>query len=116
MGYPPLFENSGSCLLGLSSVEAQWLNAMGDLLLENQASLVRTLANSGLPVTFADPRQAYAGKGLCGNPETVWRLVSQKTPGEPSLQPVSTQSFHPKITGHAIFGNVFTATLREVGL
>jgi hypothetical protein len=70
-------------------------------------------------VWFSDPRQAFVGKGVCGDPETIHSIVApwNRTPGEAdSLVEPSQQSFHPKIPGQQNYANALNATLSQVGL
>ncbi|WP_431918360.1 hypothetical protein [Nonomuraea jabiensis] len=42
----------------------------------------------------------FAGKAICGNPETIHGIVKDHTPGDEPVAkaPASARSFHPKIT------------------
>ncbi|MGK5559448.1 hypothetical protein ACSNOI_48445, partial [Actinomadura kijaniata] len=67
----------------------------------------------------SNPAKFFQGKGICGNPETIHGIVTDKTPGDdPDLtdQPVSAQSFHPKIAGARLYAYSLEETLRAVGL
>jgi lysophospholipase L1-like esterase len=86
VGYPRLF-NGEDCnaLTWFSPSEETALNATADL-------LDRTLraAATARGFTFADPRSAFIGHAVCGDPEWVNGLSS----------PVS-ESYHPNRTGQA---------------
>lgn len=122
VGYPLLFAGTGVCALGIGGAEAPWLNEMGATLNQQMALVADDLAVAGLPVRFADPSTAFAGKSICGDPEQVHGYVTKLTPGDsPHFKlgergVVSAQSFHPKIGGSAIYAEVVTSTLRGWGL
>jgi hypothetical protein len=114
MGYPILVENVGllSCVPGLDQSEITWMAAMGDLLAQHMAGAATEATLSGTPTTFADPRSRFRGKGVCGSPEMIHGIVTDKTPGDLSgLLPPSNQSFHPKIDGTTLYADVLNATL-----
>ncbi|MFC7490607.1 MULTISPECIES: hypothetical protein [unclassified Knoellia] len=120
MGYPKLFEGDGQCVVGVGTGEAPWLNSMGDLLLVHmQEAVDRANAAAGKTfVRFSNPSVPFAGKAVCGNPETVHGIVApwNKTPGESSGASPSQQSFHPKIDGHGHYATSMNTTLRLLGL
>jgi hypothetical protein len=130
MGYPKLLEGLGQCIIGIGTEEAPWLNQMGDELAGMMDSLVSEMkaAPNNIPIWFANPISAFAGKGICGNPENIHGIVTQMTKGEVGPLPdwlpvdwntrgVSQQSFHPKTPGAAIYGQVFTnAAQSQMGL
>jgi hypothetical protein len=113
MGYPILVENvARPCIPGLDAFEVAWMAEMGNLLAEQMAAAAAEATAEGAPTTFSDPRSQFRGKGICGSPETIHGIVIDKTPGDQSgLVPPSSQSFHPKIEGAAIYANVLNATL-----
>ena len=115
MGYPILVEGRAatSCDLGFDVPEITWLAQMGDLMAQEMAGAAVEATLAGAPTTFSDPRSQFAGKGICGIPETIHGIVVDKTPGdEPGLTPPnSTQSFHPKIEGTTLYANALNRTL-----
>lgn len=115
MGYPILVENRAatSCALGFDAPEITWMAQMGDLMAQQMAGAAAEATLAGAPTTFSDPRSEFAGKGICGIPETIHGIVADKTPGdEPGLTPPnSTQSFHPKIEGTTLYANTLNRTL-----
>ncbi|MDG4820679.1 SGNH/GDSL hydrolase family protein [Asanoa sp. WMMD1127] len=130
MGYPRLLEALGSCILGIGTEEAPWLNQMADEIAGMMDAAVNEMraAPKNIPVWFANPISAFAGKAICGNPESVHGIVTQAAKGEGGYWPdwlpvdwnsfgVSQQSFHPKTSGAAIYGQVFTnAAQSQLGL
>ncbi|MFE1578682.1 SGNH/GDSL hydrolase family protein [Streptomyces fradiae] len=68
MGYPRLPEKNGSCVLGIGTGEAPWLNEMGDVVATEMKGAV---SDAGSYAVFADPRSAFAGQAICGDPETM---------------------------------------------
>ena len=120
MGYPRLFENDGSCVLGIGTDEAPWLNDMVSLTMNPMMqSVAHDLSAAGIPVTFSNPISDFAGKAICGSPESINGIVASKTAGDkPQILgiPPSSQSFHPKIPGGALYGTSATRTLRAMGL
>ncbi|MGK5637577.1 GDSL-type esterase/lipase family protein [Streptomyces sp. URMC 126] len=132
MGYPPLISGDSKCLhwtpptgpLGgefdINADEAKWLNEVAvDLAEQMDGAAKDAFQQSGAPVYFSNPAKFFQGKGICGNPETIHGIVTDKTPGDdPDLtdQPVSAQSFHPKIAGARLYAYSLEETLRAVGL
>ncbi|CRK60649.1 FIG00484733: hypothetical protein [Alloactinosynnema sp. L-07] len=120
MGYPRLLEGNGQCIPGIGTGEAPWINDMGDLLNQHLMLAVnRANIDASTPyVTFGDPRSAFAGKGVCGDPESIHGIIApwNRTGGEETLPLPSQQSMHPKIEGAQLFANVYTSTLRAMGL
>ncbi|BFU42282.1 GDSL-type esterase/lipase family protein [Krasilnikovia sp. MM14-A1004] len=123
VGYPPLFERAGSCVLGIGSPEADWLNAMGGQINQQLKAAADNVAATGVPVAFTDPTAAFAGKAVCGDPEQVHAIITSLTPGDspmfeywPGKGVVSAQSFHPKIDGAATYANAVSSTLRSIGM
>ncbi|MHA4813165.1 golvesin C-terminal-like domain-containing protein [Streptomyces aculeolatus] len=126
MGYPPLFSDSGACVrpLGVSAEEAAWMNEMGRIMNQSMANAAREAndAAGDVYVTFSDPTEAFDGKAICGDPESVHALVTDLTPGDdpmldfgPVEAGVSAQSFHPKIEGARLYADTLEQTLREMG-
>lgn len=119
MGYPKLLENDGSCVPGIGTAEAPWLNDMVGLTMNPMMqSLANSLTGAGIPVTFANPIADFAGMAICGSPESIHGIVTNKTAGDkPSIldQPTSSQSFHPKIGGTTLYANAADRALRVMG-
>jgi hypothetical protein len=114
MGYPRLLDGLGQCVAGIGTVEAPWLNQMADAL--NESMKVAAAGVAG--VTFADPRAAFAGKAVCGNPAQIRNLTFTLTRGDGppitlwnGVGVVSQQTMHPNPAGATTYGLVATATL-----
>ncbi|MFF6998860.1 hypothetical protein ACFY93_28430 [Streptomyces sp. NPDC008313] len=107
MGYPRLLENSGSCVVGIGTEEAPWLNEMGDVVAEEMKGAV---SDTGSYAVFADPRAAFAGQAICGDPETIHGIVVTGHSRADS-KPTSMKSFHPKIAGTAHYAAAFQDAL-----
>lgn len=123
MGYPKLMENNGSCVPGIGSAEAPWLNEMGQVMADMMANLVGTseygLRAAGYQVWHADPIDDFAGQAICGDPETIHGISMDKTEGDkPSIldQPVAAASFHPKTTGTTHYRDALQSVLRLPGV
>lgn len=117
MGYPKLFEADGVCVPGIGTEEAPWLNDMGQLLADHTSDAAAQARQESIPVQFADPIGAFAGKAICGNPETIHAIVVDRTEGDVPFSPShphSDQSFHPKISGTRIYAEVLNQTLRSL--
>lgn len=119
MGYPEVV--SGTCVVGLYEPEVRWLAGVAFRLAARMAHAV-DVANAAAGEEFAafiDPRDAFAGAGVCGSPEDIHGIVLAKTPGEPAKigqpgwSPVSYQSFHPKVGGYRRYADLLTAHLEE---
>jgi hypothetical protein len=118
MGYPRLFDLAGlgaTCLPLVGEADAQWLDQMGDLLDNAMSTAVTEAQNKGISVSFSDPRAAFDGKAVCGNPEDIHDLVLSKTCGDDASELQSAQSFHPTIAGDAVYASVADGTLRAMG-
>jgi hypothetical protein len=119
MGYPRLMADHAGCLanLGIDTNEETWINSMADLMASEQQTVVQQAQAAGVPATFADPRTAFDGKGVCGSPEDISGILlfDAKSPGEPSATPQSQQSFHPTPDGTTVYANVFDTALRTIG-
>jgi hypothetical protein len=118
MGYPPLLENNGDCIPGISDAEASWLNQIGDIMLQEMDAAAREAIAKNIHVDFANPKAAFAGKGICGDPETVHGIVTDLVESDdPALEggPLqigpSAQGFHPKISGARLYADVLQSTL-----
>ncbi|GAA1672959.1 hypothetical protein GCM10009733_082630 [Nonomuraea maheshkhaliensis] len=117
MGYPRLFENSGSCVM--APEEGAWLNGLSDSLAEDLRRITDEERRvSGIPVSFADPREDFAGKSVCNDfgsdGEAIHRFIPERTSGEPPSNPVSSQSFHPKISGTSLYAATLNRALRAL--
>jgi uncharacterized protein YraI len=120
MGYPVIFNPAVGCSSTtlLSSPEQAWLNDMTNLLASTEQSLASDAAadpQDPVPVTYADARPAFAGKGVCGNPEDVSGPVLLLTPGEGGGVGQSDQSFHPNPGGTDVYASILTSTLLSLG-
>jgi hypothetical protein len=117
MSYPILLDNDGQCVIGIGTAEAPWMAEMGNLMVEQMAGAAADATAVGVPTWISDPRDEFAGEGICGNPETVHGIVVDKTPGDQSgLLPPSSQSFHPKLAGTTHYADSLNSTLRTMGL
>ncbi|NYE42975.1 SGNH/GDSL hydrolase family protein [Streptomyces fulvorobeus] len=120
MGYPKLLEGSGGCVLGIGTEETPWLNSMADTLANEMQGAVND-ANRlyAAKAVFSDPRDEFAGKAICGDPETVHGIVlsghSKADARDPDWLPgnvaPSMKSFHPKIPGARLYANSLQNTL-----
>jgi hypothetical protein len=116
MGYPHLFVANTTCQLGIDPAEEEWLGQMADLL---DNTLAQVAKNAG-GTTFADPRGAFTGKGVCGDPAQIHGVFAALTRGDTPQQNigpygvVSAQSFHPTVDGAATYAGVATSTLKTM--
>ena len=118
MGYPKLLENDGQCVPGIGTSEAPWLEATG-VDLDNHLLTATVRADAlGVPVWFSDPTNEFAGRGVCGNPESINGIILDKTPGDlPGLiPPQSQQSFHPKNDGTTLYAASLNETIGTMEL
>ncbi len=113
MGYPPLLEKSGQCVVGIGTGEAPWINEIGTLLAQEMKGAVADARAAGAKAWFSDPADDFKGKAICGDPETIHGIVADKTPGDADDEPTSAQSFHPKIAGARLYANSLEQTLRD---
>ncbi|WP_406336470.1 SGNH/GDSL hydrolase family protein [Streptomyces sp. NBC_00203] len=120
MGYPKLLENDGSCIPGIGTEEAPWLNGMADTLAtEMQGAVDDANSQYGANAVFSDPRDEFAGKAICGDPEDVNGIVlsghSQADNRDwnwlPGNVAPSMKSFHPKIAGARLYADSLQNTL-----
>jgi hypothetical protein len=118
MGYPKLIERPlvFSCIPEIDSSEVDWLADMVELAAEHLAGAADAATAAGVPTWFANPIEAFAGSGVCGDPECIHGIVLDRTPGDPRPPKPSNQSFHPKICGITRYAQVTDATLRRMGL
>ncbi|MFF4761079.1 SGNH/GDSL hydrolase family protein [Streptomyces sp. NPDC001292] len=113
MGYPRLLENNGQCMaaIGIDTEEASWLNEMADVVATEMKGAVddaNRLYNAN--AVFSDPRDEFAGKAVCGDPESVHGLVlSNHSKADDS--PHSMKSFHPKVAGAGLYAVALEHTL-----
>jgi hypothetical protein len=114
MGYPELFSGRcGGTTSALAPTEVTWLNLVGKVLDDRMALAADhvNVAAGDQVVAFADPRAAFAGKGICGSPQTIHSVEVVPAEGEP-FAIGSLESFHPTQEGYAIYGQVMTDALR----
>ncbi|GLZ33091.1 hypothetical protein Lesp02_52790 [Lentzea sp. NBRC 105346] len=119
MGYPKLIEDAWPCSQKLGEENIAWLAKTASDLTAAYKALTMRLAGDGIPLVFADPTAAFAGKGACGDPERINFIRLDKTDGDQpitDLNPVASASFHPNREGHQLYGDVFTEALRKHGL
>src|ERR1700733_15421337 len=110
MGYPRLLEADGSCVPGIGTEEASWLNQIAEeVMMPMMRSVAEELRPAGVPVYFSSPINYFAGQAICGDPETIHAVVQNTTAGDKpktlGLFPPSAQSFHPKIAGTTNYAN-----------
>ncbi|MEU7059796.1 NocE [Streptomyces sp. NPDC046197] len=133
MGYPPLIENRGECLsitvpgigqIGLSASSSDWLNSVAGVLANAMQKAADDAKAKGIEVSFSDPKQNFAGKAVCGDPESVHGIVKTLVDSdEPKWDyPIvdkfglSAQSFHPKIGGARLYADSLERTFTGMGL
>ena len=116
MGYPRLVEQGPVCTV--PGDNPTWLGEVGALLRDEYKLLeLRMNSEDNIPVTFADPIAKFSGMGACGSPERINQTKGKETDGDDGTWlPVGLESFHPTREGHALYGEVFTETLRKIGL
>ncbi|WP_234323421.1 SGNH/GDSL hydrolase family protein [Streptomyces sp. NRRL F-2580] len=112
MGYPPLLEGT-ICIPGINGDEQPWLNEIGALLVKEMDGAAADARAAGVKVQFSDPTGAFKGKAICGSPESIHGIVTDKTPGDEDGLPTSAQSFHPKIAGARLYANSLESTLNS---
>jgi hypothetical protein len=121
MGYPAMFQGKSFVGVGdwgvISAAEAAWLDEMAAVLNNSMesAAIRANVANipNGAYVTFADPRAAFAGKGINGDPQVLHDIVLTKTTSDNAA--ISAQSFHPKVEGAMIYATVASEKLKLMG-
>ncbi|MFJ8199296.1 SGNH/GDSL hydrolase family protein [Streptomyces sp. NPDC096152] len=133
MGYPPLIENRGECLsitvpgvgqIGLSASSSDWLNSVADTLAGAMQQAADDARAKGIQVWFSNPKQNFAGKAVCGDPESVHGIVKTLVDSDepktdyPFLREygLSAQSFHPKIGGARLYADSLERTFTGMGL
>ncbi len=69
---------------------------------------------SGAKAVFADPRNEFEGKTVCGDPEDVNGIVKTGLSKADNfgLTEVGMATFHPKIAGARLYTNVLEQTLK----
>ncbi|MEV3854948.1 SGNH/GDSL hydrolase family protein [Streptomyces sp. NPDC050095] len=130
MGYPPLFSDQGECLnvqpginLGLSAASAAWLNGIAGTLANAMQGAVDDANSAGIKAWFSNPTAEFAGKAVCGDPESVHGLVKTLVDSDdpvtdyPILKDygLSAQSFHPKVAGARLYANSLERTMSIIG-
>ncbi|GAA1002659.1 hypothetical protein GCM10009556_001140 [Acrocarpospora pleiomorpha] len=101
------------------ALEADWMNEMGRTMAAAHGEVVSIARQDfGINVRFADPifNGDFEGEGVCGDPETIHAVITDKTAGENPGEPVSQQSFHPKISGYLNYTGTLNRELRNWGL
>jgi hypothetical protein len=121
MGYPQLISDGGNCMgaVGLSENEAAWIDDMSVVMDAALAELVSEFKQQAMKIAIGAPIGDFWNKGVCGNPEEINAVVSNRTAGDQPLSasaPASQQSFHPKIGGTTLYANAANRALRELGL
>ncbi|MFF1839867.1 NocE [Streptomyces sp. NPDC058231] len=126
MGYPPLLSAKGECLrlqlgveFGLSEDSANWLNGVASTLAGAMQTAVDQADADGIKAWFSNPAGEFAGKAVCGDPESVHGVVKTLVDSDDPLTdyPVlkdyglSAQSFHPKIAGARLYANSLERTM-----
>ncbi|MFI7409026.1 GDSL-type esterase/lipase family protein [Streptomyces sp. NPDC049627] len=110
MGYPTLLEKDGSCLPALDRVEGQFINKVADVLADEMKGAA---ADAGAYAVFSDPRDEFAGKAICGDPESVHGIVMNgRSEADADGPAPSMQSFHPKPAGARLYADSLEHTLR----
>lgn len=121
MGYPKLLEGLGQCVLGVGTEEAPWLNEVADVLAnEMKGAVADANREHNANAVFSDPRDEFAGKAICGDPETVHGIVlsghseadNRDWEWLPGNVAPSMKSFHPKIAGARLYADSLQNTLR----
>ncbi|WP_327255354.1 golvesin C-terminal-like domain-containing protein [Streptomyces sp. NBC_01244] len=109
MGYPKLLSGNGQCMPGIGTEEAPWLN---DVIAPHLAKEMGNAA-AAAGATFIDPTTEFAGKAICGDPETINGIVEsgKSEYDNGGIQP-SMKSFHPKISGARLYADAMERGLR----
>ncbi|WP_306944672.1 golvesin C-terminal-like domain-containing protein [Streptomyces phaeochromogenes] len=118
MGYPPLMSSDGQCLnklgFGIKPAEAAWLNDVAATLAQQMYLAADSVRNDGVDVGFANPQAFFHGKAVCGDPETIHGIVTDKTNSD--TEPTSAQSFHPKISGSRLYADTLQEVMKAMGV
>jgi hypothetical protein len=115
MGYPQLLDAVGSCIPGLGTEEYSWLVEMGNVLDEAVKTAAHNAHAAGIEATFADPRNAFEGKGACSQNAQIHGVVLGLTRGDdqtelwPGHGVTSAQTLHPTVEGATTYAGVATA-------
>jgi hypothetical protein len=115
MGYPQLLDAVGSCIPGLGTDEYPWLVEMGNVLDEAIKTAAHNAHAAGIEATFADPRNAFEGKGACSQNAQIHGVVLGLTRGDdqtelwPGHGVTSAQTLHPTVEGATTYAGVATA-------
>ncbi|MEU6541486.1 SGNH/GDSL hydrolase family protein [Streptomyces sp. NPDC047000] len=116
MGYPRLLSANGQCggAPGIGTEEAPWLNSVADTLDEEMEGAVTDVALEQMAnVVFADPRNAFEGKAVCGDPEDVNGVVETgRSRADADAPEPAMASFHPKIAGALLYTDVLEQALQ----
>ncbi|MFJ5548684.1 transglycosylase SLT domain-containing protein [Streptomyces sp. NPDC093225] len=126
MGYPRVLpEDDGVCMPIFSLSERAWLGQVADHLATTMDGVARSLRTGPekINVVFGDPRSAFRGKDVCGNPQTIHGAVKDLTDSDlplvdwPLLRDAqfgwSAQSFHPNIAGAGVYAGVLRSALSK---
>jgi hypothetical protein len=119
MGYPALIEPKLGCPPFISTSSVSWMDQMSGLLDTQMQAAADDATRAGATTIFADPHQDFAGKAVCGDPESIHGLVTDRTPGDSTdivHNPVSAQSFHPKIAGTTLYADTANRALSILGM
>ncbi|GGP00934.1 hypothetical protein GCM10012280_70780 [Wenjunlia tyrosinilytica] len=115
MGYPRLLESAGQCVPGIGTAEGPWLNSMADTVAKEMKGAVDDAnAQSQVNGVFADPRDAFAGQAICGDPETIHGIVlTGRSKADNAAPKPSMKSFHPKVSGTLNYAKAFVGALAQ---
>ncbi|GAB2938695.1 golvesin C-terminal-like domain-containing protein [Streptomyces sundarbansensis] len=110
MGYPRLM-STNVCLDLISPEEKVWLDELADVVATELAGAVDD-ANRyhGTDAVFSDPREEFAGRGICGDPEGLNGIIVTGH-SEADSRPVSMKSFHPNVLGARLYADSLEDTL-----
>ncbi|MFE9597328.1 SGNH/GDSL hydrolase family protein [Streptomyces hokutonensis] len=109
MGYPELLSGAKDCVAGIGmEEEAPWLNSVADMLdTEMGGAASDAKSQDGINAVFADPRNTFYGKTVCGNPEDVNGIVENgRSQADADSPKPAMASFHPKIAGARLYADV----------
>jgi len=71
-------------------------------------------AQNQVNAVFADPRDAFAGQAICGDPETINGIVlTGRSKADKSAPLPSMKSFHPKVSGTVHYAKAFVDALAQ---
>lgn len=77
---------------------------------------VHKILHDGVEAWFSNPIKHFAGKAICGDPETINGIVMDKTDGDEDNLLPSMQSFHPKSSGTTLYAQSMNETIGSMGL